>query len=167
MAREPRVHVRHGSLHFSREHKTFASTEGADIEQTIYEAGGGIIATAISDDDVQRRSYPNGNERQQGTAGWEYILAMDLPGHAERIAAEAAQLLTAAECPRNIVTTVILGGSQLALQIHESVGHPAELDRVFGTEADYAGGSFLTLNKLGRYRFGSEVVNLTADSLRP
>jgi TldD protein len=167
MAREPRVHVRHGSLHFSREHKAFANTEGADIEQTIYEAGGGITATAISNDDVQRRSYPNGNERQQGTAGWEYVLALDLPGHAERIASEAAQLLTAAECPRNTVTTVIIGGSQLALQIHESTGHPAELDRVFGTEADYAGGSFLTLNKLGRYRYGSEVVNLTADSLRP
>jgi TldD protein len=167
MARERRVHLRHSNLHFSREHKTFASTDGADIEQTICEAGGGIIATAISEDEVQRRSYPNGNERQQGTAGWEFILALDLPGHAERIASEAAQLLTAAECPRNLVTTVILGGSQLALQIHESTGHPTELDRVFGTEADYAGGSFLTLNKLGRFRYGSEVVNLTADSLRP
>jgi len=167
MAREPSVHLRHSNLYFSREHKTFANTEGADLEQTIYEAGGGIAATAISDDEVQRRSYPNGNERQQGTAGWEFILALDLPGHAERIASEAAQLLTAATCPRNIVTTVILGGSQLALQIHESTGHPTELDRVFGAEADYAGGSFLTLNKLGRFRYGSEVVNLTADSLWP
>ncbi len=166
MARVPEVHARHGSLVFLREHKTFANTEGALLSQTLYEAGGGLTATAVSDDDVQRRSYPSGNERQQGTAGWEFILALDLPSHAERVATEAAQLLTAPECPRDLVTTVILGASQLALQIHESCGHPAELDRVFGSEADYAGRSFLTLDKLGAFRYGSELVNLTADGHR-
>lgn len=159
--------VRHGSLVFIREHKAFANTEGADLEQTLYEAGGGIVATAVSDDDVQRRSYPNSAERQQGTAGWEYILALDLPGQAERVAAEAVQLLTAPPCPPDTLTTVILGASQLALQIHESCGHPIELDRVFGAEAAYAGGSFLTPEKLGRFRYGAEVVNLTAEALRP
>jgi TldD protein len=159
--------VRHGSLAFTRERKLFANTEGALLEQTLSEAGGGIMATAVSADDVQRRSYPNSAERQQGTAGWEYLLAMDLPGQAERVAAEAVQLLTAAPCPHETVTTVILGASQLALQIHESCGHPTELDRVFGAEAAYAGGSFLTPEKLGRFRYGSEVVNLTAEALRP
>jgi TldD protein len=167
MARVRGVKTRQGSLIFIREHKSFANSEGADIEQTIDEAGGGIAATAISDDDVQRRSYPNSMERQQGTAGWDFILTMDLPGHAERIATEAVQLLSAAPCPHDRVTTVILGGSQLALQIHESCGHPAELDRVFGTEADYAGTSFLTTEKLGTFRYGSEVVNLTADARHP
>lgn len=159
--------VRHGSLVFIREHKVFASTEGAELEQTVYEAGGGIMATAVTDDDVQRRSYPNSAERQQGTAGWEYILAMDLPGQAERVAAEAVQLLSAPSCPHDTTTTVILGASQLALQIHESCGHPTELDRVFGAEAAYAGGSFLTPEKLGRFRYGAEVVNLTAEAHRP
>lgn len=158
--------VRQGSLVFIREHKHFANTEGADIEQTLVESGGGIMATAVSDDDVQRRSYPNSAERQQGTAGWEYVLAMDLPGHAERVASEAVQLLSAAPCPRDTATTVILGASQLALQIHESCGHPVELDRVFGAEAAYAGGSFLTPAMLGRFRYGSEVVNLTAEAVR-
>jgi TldD protein len=90
-----------------------------------------------------------------------------LPGNAERIAAEAVQLLSADPCPKNIVTTVIIGSEQLALQVHESCGHPIELDRVFGTEAAYAGTSFLTTDKLGAFRYGSEIVNLTADAVRP
>jgi TldD protein len=92
---------------------------------------------------------------------------MQLPENAERVASEAAQLLHAAECPHDVITTVILGAAQLAQQIHESCGHPVELDRVFGTEADFAGGSFLTLDKLGRFRYGSEHVSLTADATQP
>jgi TldD protein len=166
MARVADVTIRQGSLAFSREHKTFANTEGADVEQTLLEAGGGLIATAVSNDDVQRRSYPNSAERQLGTAGWEFVLGLDLPGQAERVAAEAVQLLTAAPCPRDTVTTVILGAAQLALQIHESCGHPAELDRVLGAEVAYAGGSFLTVDRLGQFRYGSEFVHLTADAVR-
>jgi TldD protein len=166
MAREAHVHARHSNLYFRREHKTFASTEGARLSQTLYESGGGIEATAISDDDVQRRSYP-GAVRQQGTAGWEFVLALDLPGHAARIASEAEQLLTAPRCPHDRVTTVILGSEQLALQIHESCGHPAELDRLFGAEAAYAGASFLTLDKLHTFQYGSPLINLTADAVRP
>ena len=100
MARVEGVSVRTGHLTFIKEHKSFANSEGADIEQTIYEAGGGIIATAVGGNEVQRRSYPS--IRSQGTAGWEYILAMDLPGNAERIASEAVQLLTADQCPPRI-----------------------------------------------------------------
>ena len=166
MARVPGAGLRHGSLDFVREHKTFASSEGADIEQTLYEAGGGISVLAISGDEVQRRSYPT-PVRQQGAAGWEFVLALDLPGQAERIASEAVQLLSADECPAGLVTTVILGAEQMALQVHESVGHPAELDRVFGAEAAYAGASFLTPDLLGRFRFGSPVVNLIADARQP
>ncbi len=167
MARVKGVTVRQGNLVFIKEIKLFANSEGARIEQTICEAGGGIMATAVSGDEVQRRSYPNSAGRQQGCAGWEYITAMDLPGNAERIASEAAALLTADQCPSNIRTTVILGGAQVALQVHESCGHPIELDRVFGTEAAYAGTSFLTTDKLNNFRYGSEYVNLTAEAVRP
>lgn len=166
MARVKGVTVRQGHLTFIREEKHFANSEGAQTSQTIYEAGGGIVAMAVDEDEVQRRSYPDSGG-QQGCAGWEYILAMDLPGNAERVASEAVALLTADHCPANIQTTVILDGSQVALQVHESCGHPAELDRVFGEEAAYAGTSFLTTDKLNTFRYGSEVVNLTADSLRP
>jgi TldD protein len=166
MARVKAVGVRQGHLVFIREEKHFANTEGAQTRQAIYESGGGIVATAVLGDEVQRRSYPNSGG-QQGCAGWEYVLAMDLPGNAERIAGEAAALLRADACPHDIRTTVVLGGSQVGLQVHESCGHPAELDRVFGAEAAYAGTSFLTPDKLGRFRYGSQIVNLTSDAVRP
>ncbi len=167
MAEVEGVRVRRGNLTFIREQKWFANSEGAFTEQTIYEAGGGIVATAVGDGEVQTRSYPTSFGRQQLTAGWEAVVRWDLPGHARQIAEEAVALLTADPCPTDIVTTVILGGDQVALQIHESCGHPIELDRVFGTEAAYAGTSFLTPEKLGTFQYGSEVVNITADSVRP
>jgi TldD protein len=166
MARVKGVSVRQGHLVFLREERHFANSEGAQTHQAIYESGGGIVATAIQGDEVQRRSYPNSGG-QQGCGGWEYIEAMDLPGNAERIANEAVALLSAAECPQDKPTTLILGGSQVALQVHESCGHPAELDRVYGTEAAYAGTSFLTPDKLNHYWYGSEIVNLTSDAVRP
>ncbi|MBM4424643.1 MAG: TldD/PmbA family protein [Chloroflexi bacterium] len=166
MARVKGVGVRQGHLVFIREEKYFANSEGAQTHQTIYEAGGGIVATAVSGDDAQRRSYPNSGG-QQGTAGWEYVLAMDLPGNGERVASDAVALLSADDCPADTRMTVILDGSQVALQVHESCGHPAELDRVFGAEAGYAGTSFLTPEKLGSFQYGSGIVNLTADAVRP
>jgi TldD protein len=161
------LRVRRSNLTVIKEQKWFANTEGAFTEQTIYEAGGGIQAIAVGDGEVQSRSYPSSFGRQQVTAGWEAVLGWDLPGNARRIASEAAALLTADPCPSDLTTTLILGGDQLALQVHESCGHPIELDRVFGSEAAYAGTSFLTPEKLNTFQYGSEVVNLTAESLRP
>ncbi|MAQ55238.1 MAG: peptidase C69 [Chloroflexi bacterium] len=153
-----------GNLIFIREHKTFANSEGALVEQTIYEAGGGIMATARGIGEVQRRSYPQ-SMRQQGCSGWEFVATMDLLGNAERTAAEAVALLSAEHCPSGL-TTVIVGASQLGLQIHESCGHAIELDRVLGSEAAYAGTSFLTTDKLNNFQYGSEQINITADSIR-
>ena len=166
MRRVAGLSIARGVLVCLRERKTFASTEGAFVEQEIVETGGGIVALAVGDGEVQQRSYPNSFGRDQRTVGWEYIQQVDLPGHAERIGSEAVALLTADPCP-SAVTTVILGPTQLALQIHESCGHPTELDRVFGAEAAYAGTSFLTPDKVGALRYGSPVVNLTADATLP
>ena len=166
MASVKGVRSRQGNLVFIKEEKTFANSEGAHVEQTVYEAGGGIAANAVGNNEIQRRSYPQSMGRQQGCAGWEYITAMDLPGNAERVATEAVALLTADPCPSGIVTDIIIGGAQLALQIHESCGHAIELDRVLGAEAAYAGTSFLTTDKLNNFRYASDVVNITADSLR-
>ena len=166
MASVKGIRSRQGNLIFIKEEKTFANSEGAHVEQTVYEAGGGISANAVGNNEIQRRSYPQSMGRQQGCAGWEYITAMDLPGNAERVATEAVALLTADPCPRNIVTDIIIGSAQLALQIHESCGHAIELDRVLGAEAAYAGTSFLTTDKLNNFRYASDVVNITADSLR-
>jgi TldD protein len=161
------VRVRRSNLTAIREQKWFANSEGAFTEQTLFETGGGIQATAVGEGEIQTRSYPNTFARQQVTGGWEHLLSWDLPGNGEQIAQEAVALLTAAPCPSEITTTLILGATQLALQIHESCGHPIELDRVYGTEAAYAGTSFLTTEKLNNFQYGSQVVNLTADSVRP
>ncbi len=166
MGRVAGVSARTGNLIFIRERKAFANSEGADVEQTIHEAGGGLQATAVGHGEVQRRSYPQSMGRQQGCSGWEYVRDFDLPGNAERVASEAVALLTADRCPSDITTTLIIGGSQVGLQLHESCGHAIELDRVLGSEAAYAGTSFLTTDKLGDFRYGSEQVNITADSIR-
>ena len=167
MAPVPAVRVRQGNLVFIEERKWFANSEGAFTDQTIVETGGGIVATAVGEGEVQRRSYPTSSGRQQVTAGWETVVDWDLPGNALGIAEQAAALLTADPCPQEIVTDIILSGDQVALQVHESCGHPIELDRVFGTEAAYAGTSFLTTEKLDSFMYGSPVVNLTAESVRP
>jgi TldD protein len=160
------VTVADSQLIFIRENKTFASTEGSYIEQEIIESGLGLRATAVGGGEVQQRSYPNSFGRHQGTAGYEFVQRWDLVGNARRMGEEVVALLGAPQCPGG-VTTIILDGPQLGLQIHESCGHPIELDRVFGTEAAYAGTSFLTPEKYGSFRYGSDIVTITADAVTP
>ncbi|MCL4466497.1 MAG: TldD/PmbA family protein [Chloroflexi bacterium] len=161
------VGVSEASFECLRERKIFASSEGAYVEQTIVETGAGLEVTAIGEDDVQKRSYPNSFGREQGTGGYELFTAMDLKGNAGRVAEEAVALLSAKQCPRDLTTTIVLDATQLALQVHESCGHPIELDRVLGMESAYAGTSFLTLDKRGSLRYGSDIVNIFADATIP
>ena len=160
-----KVKITECDLSFTKFKKLFVSTEGSDITQEIIVSGGGISAKAVDGDEVQIRSYPNSFRGNFGTRGYELVEAMDLLKHAPRVAAEAEELLTAPNCPE-METDLILMPSQLCLQIHESVGHATELDRILGTEITYAGGSFLTplLNQLGSFRYGSPLVNITADA---
>ncbi len=152
------IKVSQAWMRFFRTKKSFLSTEGSDIDQVITESGGGVSATAVGSEDVQVRSYDD-----YGTKGYELIEALDLPTRADEVASEAARLLKAPECPSK-ATTVIIGSSQLALQVHESCGHPVELDRVLGSEAGFYGTSFLTVDKLSKFRYGSEIVNIFADA---
>jgi TldD protein len=145
--------------------KWFVSSEGHRIDQHIRECGGGIDATVIGDGETQRRSYPS-YRGQYGTQGWELVRSLDLLAHAERIAVEARQLLTAPVCPAG-TTTLILGSEQMALQIHESVGHAIELDRILGWEAAFAGTSWLDLGQLGSLRYGSDLMNIMIDPTVP
>ncbi len=148
------------------EHQHFASTEGARLEQRIIKCGGGIAATVIDAQDMQVRSYPNSFRGNFATAGWEYVRGMNLVGEAPRVAEEAEALLAAPPCPTGR-RTIVLDGGQLALQVHESCGHPIELDRVLGMELSYAGDSFLTTDKLGTFQYGSPQVNIVADATAP
>jgi TldD protein len=145
--------------------KWFVSSDGHRIDQHIRECGAGVTASAYGDGEIQRRSWPS-HRGQYGTRGWELVDEIDLVGNAPRMAEEARALLTAPLCPPG-ETTLILGGEQMALQIHESVGHAIELDRILGWEAAYAGTSWLDLSKLGSLRYGSELMNITIDPAIP
>jgi TldD protein len=166
MARVQGVAIREGSMFSGRERKTFASSAGAWVEQEIVEAGGGIEATAVNESEMQQRSYPNSFGGQMVTGGFEAVRALDLPEHAQETAELAVALLDAPQCPSGEMD-LILDSTQVALQIHESCGHPTELDRVFGTEASFAGTSFLTTDKLGKLRYGSDLVSIDADATAP
>ena len=161
-----KIKVTDCSMNFWNFDQVFASTEGAYIEQKKIESGAGISATAIEGSEVQRRSYPASFGGDYAAAGYEFVESLKLIEHAEEIAREAVELLTAPVCPSG-EHTLILEGSMLALQVHESCGHPIELDRVFGTESSFAGTSFLTTDKLGNFRYGSDLVNITADATLP
>jgi TldD protein len=150
-------------MNFAREESWFLSSEGADIHQTKYSTGAGYTAYAFARSEIQKRSYPNSFGGQWQNRGYELIEEMKLVENAGRVAEETVALHKADRCPESAFT-IILDGSQLALQIHESIGHPIELDRVLGMEANFAGTSFLTLEKLGHLRYGSELVNVVADA---
>lgn len=166
MARVPGVAIREGTIVGGRERKTFASMAGAWIEQEIVESGGGIEATAVNDSEMQQRSYPNSFGGQSVTGGFEAVRALRLAEHGQETAELAVALLDAPQCPSGEMD-LVLDSTQVALQVHESCGHPTELDRVFGTEASFAGTSFLTTDKLGQLRYGSELVNIDADATAP
>lgn len=166
MGDDTRIILARGNMEMRHEKKVFFSTEGSEIEQETTMTGAGISAMASDGKDRQIRSYPStfgGNFAQKG---YEWIRDMNLEETAPEVAEEALALLEAPQCP-SATMTLILGGSQLALQVHESVGHPIELDRVYGTEAGFAGTSFLTPDTLGRLQFGASCVNLTADATIP
>ena len=166
MQRVQGVSFAEAMLDLYRRRTAFASSEGAAIEQTILNSGGGIEATAIRDGEVQRRSFPSSFRGCLKAAGYEHIRTLGLTEQAERIGREAVELLSAKECPSE-VTTVVLDGDQVMLQVHESVGHPLELDRVLGMEEAFAGTSFVGPADRGKLRYGSDRVTITADATLP
>src|SRR5271169_371177 len=150
-------------MQFRKIDSWFASSIGSRIHQRKVISGCGVASTSFQGEEIQKRSYPNSFGGQHALAGYELIESLELIKHAPHVAEEAVALHAAAQCPQK-TGTLILGGSQLGLQIHESVGHPIELDRVLGEEANFAGTSFLTLEKLNHLRYGSDIVNVVADA---
>jgi TldD protein len=163
LRRQPGVTLAEASMSFSRTRQVFASSVGSIIDQTRCVTGAGFAALSYKDNEIQKRSYPNSFGGQHQLKGYELVEELDLLKHAPRIAEEAVALHSADQCPEGAFD-LILDSSQLGLQIHESVGHPIELDRVLGSEANYAGMSFLTLDKLGKLRYGSDIVNVVCDA---
>ena len=157
------VTLAEASMGFTRLEQFFASTRGSEIRQTKTYSGAGLVATSFAENEIQKRSYPNSFGGQHASTGYELIEGLQLVENARRVGEEAVALHRADKCPEGR-RTIILDSSQLGLQIHESIGHPIELDRVLGTEANFAGMSFLTLDQLGKLRYGSEIVNVVADA---
>ncbi len=159
-----RVNVRESNMTFSKINKILMNSEGSFIEQELVESGAGMEVIAVSGEEVQKRSYPNSFRGNIGTAGYEFIESLRLEDHAVRIGEEAEALLYADPCPEG-EKDLILMPDQLCLQIHESIGHAIELDRIFGSELTYAGGSFLAdhLKEFGSFRYGSKRVNVVSD----
>ena len=151
------------NMNFRREELWFFSSAGADIHQTKVTTGAGYVAYSFAGSEIQKRSYPNSFGGQWQNKGYELIDELKLVENARRIGEEAVALHSADQCPQGVFD-IILESSQLGLQIHESVGHPIELDRVLGMEANFAGTSFLTLEKLRTLKYGSELVNVVADA---
>ncbi len=166
MARVPGITQRKSSLGIYYTHQLFASSEGALIEQNIIECGAGIVALAADGNEVQHRSFPASFQGDYGAAGYEYVLGIGLVDGARQCAEEALALLSAQEAEPG-PTTLVMDSSLLTLMVHESIGHALELDRVLGSEASYAGTSFATPEKLGRFRYGSPQVTITADATLP
>ncbi len=150
-------------MDFRRIEQLFLSSLGSEIYQVKTQSGAGYVATSFADNEIQRRSYPNSFGGQYQTRGYELVEELDLLGNATRVAEEAVALHKCDQCPAG-VRDIILDSSQVGLQIHESIGHPIELDRVLGTEANFAGMSFLTVEKLGNLKYGSDIVNVVADA---
>ncbi len=157
------VTLAEANLNFRRHEQWFYNTEGAAIHQTRTITGAGYAAYAFAGSEIQKRSYPNSFGGQWQNKGYELIKELKLLENARRIGEECVALHKAARCPQGRMA-LVLDSSQLGLQIHESIGHPIELDRVLGMEANFAGTSFLTLDKLNRLRYGSELVNVVADA---
>ncbi len=161
-----RVRLTKAELGFNKVRKTFGSSLGSFIEQEWIETGAGIVAYALDEGEIVPRSYPNSHKGSWVQAGWEFVVDLDLVGNAERTAQAAEAVLLAPDVEPG-ETDIIIDGSQVALQVHESIGHPTELDRVLGDESAYAGTSFLGVSDLDSFEYGSQFVTVTADATVP
>ncbi|MGE0712749.1 MAG: TldD/PmbA family protein [Planctomycetota bacterium] len=144
---------------------TFTLTNGGGrLEQRFRYVFPGLRATANQGADTQTRTFGARANCQQG--GLEILARVDYRAAADRVAREALELLAAPDCPTD-TRHLLLAPDQMILQIHESIGHPLELDRILGDERNYAGTSFVTLDMFGTYQYGSKLLNVTFDPTRP
>ena len=145
------------------EHRYFASSEGSVIEQRVWQISPEFTATAV---EKGRKTKSRTYRPDAVTAGWEAVERANPMGNARRIGEEVVRHLKAPSVTAGIKDVVLLP-THLGLTIHESIGHSTELDRALGYEADFAGTSFLTTDKLGSFRVGADIVNFNGDRTKP
>jgi len=154
----------HAHLSRRRTGVTLLSSDGVVINQEFHYVIPGYAAVANRGTQTQMRSGGGWGTARQG--GLEQLADFDFPAGARRVAEEAIALVEAPECPETRADLLLLP-SQMMLQIHESIGHPLELDRILGDERNYAGTSFVTPDMFGSYRYGSRLLNVTFDPRLP
>jgi predicted Zn-dependent protease len=160
LKRDDRITHWQASLFFTDEETVFASSAGDFIREGRGIVVPGIEASASANGETQTRTLGRGGMIRQG--GLEQLDELEFWKSGERIAEEALELLAAPNCPA-AVTDLLLAPDQMYIQIHESIGHPLELDRILGDERNYAGTSFVTLDMFGSYQYGSPLLNVTFD----
>ena len=147
-------------LSYRRVQQLLVTSAGGRVSQVQEYVHPGLMAVANAGSQTQRRQGGGADSGRQG--GLEILARLRFVEEAPRVAEEAIALLDAPECPSGVMDLVLMP-SQMVLQIHESIGHPLELDRILGDERNYAGTSFVTPEMFGRYRYGSERLNVTFD----
>jgi predicted Zn-dependent protease len=147
-------------LQYRRLEMRLLSSLGSDIEQSFDMVTPHMVATVHNQGVTEMRSFGGYGVCRQG--GFEILDEVSFANSAERIHEEALELLHAPNCPTGVMD-LLLAPDQMILQIHESIGHPLEIDRILGDERNYAGTSFVTPEMFGRYQYGSDLLNVTFD----
>jgi TldD protein len=160
--REPGIVRSHAELWARRDRKLFVSTEGTHLEFDLLATQGEFSATSVHDGHFATRHFRTPHLRR----GYELIAEANFLAAAPRVAAQAVEKAKAPVVEAGLYD-LVLDPEHLSLTVHESCGHPSELDRALGYEANYAGTSFLTPEKRGSFRYGSQRVNLVADNTEP
>ena len=163
---DPRIVDWEANLWSTDSRQAYFTADGGAVEQEFHFVVPNLSATAHANGDTQTRTHAgryNGFCRQ---GGLEILDAFGLRGSGRQVAESALELLAAPNCPSGTMDAVLMP-DQMMLQIHESIGHPLELDRILGDERNFAGTSFVTLDMFGTYRYGSELLDVTYDPTRP
>lgn len=165
MAIDPRIVSRTASVLSVDTDTVYLTSDGAEVVQTLRAVSPELEAVAHADGVTQRRTLGGlRGASQQG--GLEVFDQFGFDTEAVRVARQAIELVEAPDCPTGTMD-LLLAPDQMMLQIHESIGHPIELDRILGDERNYAGTSFVTLDMFGSYRYGSDLLNVSFDPTLP
>jgi len=162
MSGNAEINLRNSHIDFRKTNSYFVSTEGSKIDQILVHSGAGIeIGVSKSRHERAVRGFPQ-NGGQYESKGYELLTEIDFAGAIPGLTEEALALLSAPECPSK-TCDLVLEGSIAGLVIHEIIGHPLELDRVFGSERNFSGTSFATADQLGEMKYGSDIINVVSD----
>jgi TldD protein len=162
MAGDERINTRNSHLDFRKTSSRLVTSEGTSVDQKIIHTGAGIeIGVSKSRHERATRSFPQ-NGGQYESRGYELLSQIDFETAIPVLTEEVFALLEAPECP-SLVTSIVLEGSVVGLVIHELIGHPLELDRVFGSERNFSGTSFATVDQLDKLQYGASIINVVSD----